>query len=79
MHHTWQSWRERYVKNSDQLDAHILNHQRKHKIKSVDKRKRTTDPTPIEELGSRAKRVKLAEKEEEEESSSRYVHIYVGR
>ncbi|KAI9570798.1 hypothetical protein HD554DRAFT_313134 [Boletus coccyginus] len=69
-HHTWQSWRERYVKHSDHLDARILKYQRKHDIKSGDKRKRTADPTSIETLRSRAKRAKLEMEEEEESSSS---------
>ncbi|KAG6375856.1 hypothetical protein JVT61DRAFT_2716 [Boletus reticuloceps] len=66
-HHTWQSWRERYVKNSDYFDARIRHYQRKHDIESVDKQKRPAAPLPIEMLGPSAKRAKLKKEKEVEE------------
>ncbi|KAF8437517.1 hypothetical protein L210DRAFT_897569, partial [Boletus edulis BED1] len=82
-HHTWQSWRERYVRNSDNFDARIRHYQRKHGIESVDKRKRPAEPLPIEMPGPSAKRAKLKKKEkgveeEEKRSPSRYVYLSRG-
>ncbi|KAH7924675.1 hypothetical protein BV22DRAFT_1129647 [Leucogyrophana mollusca] len=34
-HHTWQAWRNRYVKNTDWFDRRILKYQKKHGIDSV--------------------------------------------
>ena len=79
---TWQSWRERYVKNASHFDAHILKYQRKRGggTKSVDKRKSAAEPMPIEVLRQSAKPARREEEEEEEEegSPSRYVHVSYG-
>ncbi|KAG8217148.1 hypothetical protein J3R82DRAFT_5207 [Butyriboletus roseoflavus] len=59
VHHTWQSWRERYVRNTDRFDALILNYQRKHNVKSTEGSKRAAEPITIEMLGPTAKRARL--------------------
>lgn len=78
VHHTWQSWREHYVKGSSRFDALILKYQAKRGPKPPETRKRAADATPVEMLGSSAKRVKpnaREEEEEEEEGPSRYVRV----
>ncbi|KAF8548123.1 hypothetical protein OG21DRAFT_803843 [Imleria badia] len=70
VHHTWQSWRERYVKHTEHFDALIVIYQKKHKSK----RKRDGEPVSIEMLAPNAKRVRLEEEEEEEEEEGPMRH-----
>ncbi|KAH0830206.1 hypothetical protein J3R83DRAFT_1563 [Lanmaoa asiatica] len=71
VHHTWQSWRTRYCKNSAHFDALISKYQRKPNNKHKEGRKRAIEPMPVDILEPSAKRVKLVAEERVAASETR--------